>query len=156
MTDLEEIGNAKTIMEKWLLHHSGNPMSEALMLKELSELTVENKPLTQNQIKDLTGFSQAQISKRLRLLSLIPELQDRVLNWEMCSSTAYQLSRLPPEKQKEFLGQEYITFVEASEAARQQAVSKELLDLVESPLPEPKKECIHKFVCIRCGKKLKE
>ena len=155
---IKEIGEAKSI-EDWIVHVRGNPLKEAELIQYLlSTKNEEGKDRTQHEVAKMMSLSQGGVSKRLRLLNLIPELQNRVLNAELLPSTAYQISRLPQNKQREFLKADYVTLVEASEAARQQAVSKELLDLLESPLPspEPKKECVHEFVCIRCGKKLKE
>jgi len=126
---MREIGEAREIIQKYLLHKSGNPFEEALMLKELYDLG-----LTQKEIKELTGFSQPQISKRLRLLGLIPELQKRLMDGELKPSVAYELTKLSREKQREFAKRERIILKDVMEVVRREAITDEILDLVETPV----------------------
>jgi len=126
---LREIGEAREIIQRYLLHKSGSPYEEALMLKELIDLG-----LTQNEIKELTGFSQSQISKKLRLLTLIPELQEKLRRGELRFSTAYELTKLSEDKQREFSKRKRIYLKDVVEALREQAITEEVLDLVEAPI----------------------
>ena len=127
--EIKEIGEAREIIQKYLLHKSGSPYEEALMLKELIDLG-----LSQKEIKELTGFSQSQISKKLSLLSLVPELQERLRKGELRFSAAYELTKLPPKVQREFAKKKRVYLKDVQEALRRQAVTREVLDLLETPL----------------------
>jgi len=132
-TGIKEIGEAKRIEETYLVHIRGHPLEEAELIKYLIA-----KGYKQSEVAKMLGYSsQGQVSKRLRLLRLIPELQERVKNGELRVSTAYELSKLPEEKQKEFLGQEYVTLKEAQQAKREFIVTQELEELLESPIEIP-------------------
>ena len=145
--EIKEIGEAREIVNRYLLHKSGNPMDEALMLKELLDLG-----LTQKEIKEVTGFSQPQISKRLKLLTLIPEIQEQVRQGKIRPSTAYELSKLPPEKQKEILKNKRVTFKLAKEMCRVFKISKEIEELLMEPVDEEPTDLPPiEYKCFMCG-----
>jgi len=134
---LEEIGSQKDIKTKALLyryHKSGNPLKEALMIQELM------KTHTQEEVGELLKLSQGQISKRLRLLSLHPDLQFRLLHDKLRPSTAYALSKLSEAKQREYLTKDRITLKEVEATHRNEAITEELMQhLVTSTIPEETK-----------------
>lgn len=130
---LKEIGKMKEIQEKYLHHKEGNPLDEAFMIRDL----MENLNLTQQEVSEETELSQPQISKRLSLLNLIPELQDRLRSGNLRVSTAYQLSKLPQDVQREYLEQEWITLKEVEAKRRDLRISEEVLDLLEQPIEIP-------------------
>jgi len=128
-----EIGELKKIDAKdiiYLFHKSGNPIDEALMIERLM------KDRTQHEVATILEISQGQISKRLRLLKLHPILQERLRSGQLRPSTAYILSKLPPEAQQEYVNREKVTLKEVEAKHRQQVISKEFMDLVDKPFPE--------------------
>ena len=146
---MKEIGYAKEIYE-YLHHRTGNPLEEALMIRDL----MEKYKLTQKQVAKETGLSQGQISKRLRLLKLHPELQERLRENKLLPSIAYELSKLPTEIQLALLKEEKITLKKVEEKKRELVINKEIYELLEQRL-DPEK-CKHKFVCVYCGKELEK
>ena len=135
-TGIKEIGIAKEIERVFLVHIRGHPLEEAELIKYLMD-----KGYRQGEIAKMLGYqSQGQVSKRLSLLNLIPELRERVRKGELRVSTAYELSKLPESKQKEFLKQEYITLEEARQAKREFIITQELEELLESPIGVPEEE----------------
>jgi ParB-like chromosome segregation protein Spo0J len=134
---IEEVGSQKDIKTKSLLyryHKSGNPLKEARMIQGLL------KAHSQEDVATLLELSQGQISKRLRLLSLLPQLQNRLLKGTLRPSTAYALSKLSPDKQKEYLTKDRITLKEVEADHRKEILTKELMEHLTSdglsqPLP---------------------
>lgn len=128
-----EVGKLKEIDSKdvkWLYHKSGSPIEEAYMIKRL----MDEDGLTQSEVAGKLEISQGQVSKRLRLFSLLPQFQDKLRRGELRPSTAYALSRLPLERQKDFLTEKNV-FLKAVEAkTRELAVSEELAELLEKPI----------------------
>ena len=128
---LKEIGEAKQILDEWLLHKTGNHMEEALMFDTL----MKRFKYDQKKIRDITGLSQAYVSKRYSLLKLIPELQALVKEGKLKPTTAYQLSRLPESEQKKFLMADKILLQDVEDANRKFRVSKEVMDVLTEELP---------------------
>jgi len=129
-----EVGFQKDIDSesvRYRYHKSGNPYEEALMIQELM------RDRTQKEVSIILDISQGQISKRLRLLSLLPELQKMLLEDKLKPSTAYALSKLPTKTQKDFLSRNRITLKEAEAARRQQIISKELMEHLTEPRELP-------------------
>jgi ParB-like chromosome segregation protein Spo0J len=91
----------------------------------------------QQTVAKMLEISQGQISKRLRLLNLLPPLQKRLLNGELRPSTAYALSKLPDHVQKEYVNKERIFLKEVEAKRRKLTISKELEDLLETPIENP-------------------
>lgn len=123
-----EIGELKEIDAKevkYLFHKSGNPIEEALMIQDLM------RDRTQQEVAKILEISQPQISKRLRLLHLHPILQERLKNGNLRPSTAYVLSKLPTQVQRLYLNQEKVTLREVEAKRRQQAISKEVMEILE-------------------------
>ena len=133
---IKEIGEVRDIERIYRVHIRGHPLEEAELIKYLMD-----KGYKQGEIAKMLGYqSQGQVSKRLSLLNLIPELRERVRKGELRVSTAYELSKLPESKQKEFLNQEYITLEEARQAKRNFIITQELEELLESPIEVPEEE----------------
>lgn len=131
-TPEKEVGEAREIAQedaKFLYHTSDNPAEEALMIHALIE-----KGMSQRKIAKETGLSPATITKRYKLLELPKELFQKILDGELKPSTAYQLTKLPEEWQKQFVGKEKITLDEV-EKLRKSLVSKEVMELLEEDQP---------------------
>lgn len=129
-----EIGELKEIdAEKvhYLYHKAGNPMKEARMIEELMEIHDDQK-----KVAKILGVTQSHVSKRLRLLSLNPILQNKLLNGELRPSTAYALTNLPDKIQAQFLDKDKITLKEVETKRRQQNISPEFLKTLTAPFPE--------------------
>lgn len=130
-----EVGELKEIDAKevrYLYHKSGNPLEEALMIQKL----MGDRP--QHKVAKILEISQGQISKRLRLLTLHPILQERLRNGDLHASTAYALSKLAPELQKEYVDQEKVTLKEVETKCREQAISKEVMSLLDKSIDLPR------------------
>ncbi|MDD3775160.1 MAG: ParB/RepB/Spo0J family partition protein [Sulfurovaceae bacterium] len=73
-----------------------NPIELAHSYSELIE--VHN--ITHDELSNIVHKSRSQITNTLRLLSLIPEVQDNLVNGKITQGHAKILVGLPPEKQK--------------------------------------------------------
>jgi len=127
--ETREIGSVKEIdieQLRLIYHKAGNPAEEALMLKELL-----NRNLKQADIAKLLEVNQAQISRKLKLLQLTPELFKRVLAGEIKARTGYQLARLPKEKQAEFEAVERVTMKISEAAVRDMVLNKDVVKLIK-------------------------
>jgi ParB-like chromosome segregation protein Spo0J len=143
----KEIGREQKIAD-YLFHLEGKPIEQALAIKDLLD-----KGHTQKEIAKAMGWTQPQISKRLRLLKLIPELVEKVKNGEIRPSIAQKLASLPPEKQKEYLNKGKILMKDVEKDIRVFSLSKEIVDIIETPMIEEEEEMI---VCPKCGYKFKK
>lgn len=132
---IQEIGSQTDIKTKDLIyryHRSGNPLKEALLIREL----MDAQKHTQEDVGKLLQLSQGQISRRLRLLSLHPDLQFKLLHDKLRPSTAYALSKLGADKQKEYLLREHITLKEVEATHRSEVMTNELMQhLVTDTMP---------------------
>lgn len=147
----EEIGEARDI-EKWLVHVRGKPLEEAELISSLMLMGYK-----QQDVAKKMDLSQAQVSKRLTLLSLSPALKQRVRKGEIKPNTAYVLSRLPKDEQKKYEEMKRVFLKDVEKVRRDFALTHELLELLESPIEQAgKDEHKHKFVCIFCGMEMKE
>lgn len=131
---MKEIGRAREIRAKelYLHHRRGNPLEEALLIKELQDLE-----FTQHRIGKEMDLTQGQVSKRLRLLQLTPTLQERVKTGALRPSTAYQLSKLPKEIQKKLEHQDEITLRQAEFLRRNEVITKEIMELLDTEINLP-------------------
>jgi len=128
----KEVGEAREIAQddaEFIYHTSDNPAEEALMIHNLIE-----KGMSRREIAKKTGMSPAKITKRYKLIELPRELFQMILDGKLKSSTAYQLTKLPEEWQKQFIGKEKITLDEV-EKLRKSLVSKEVMELLEEDQP---------------------
>jgi ParB-like chromosome segregation protein Spo0J len=129
----KEIGREQKIAD-YLFHLEGKPIEQALAIKDLLD-----NGYTQKEIAKAMGWTQSQISKRLRLLKLIPELIEKVKNGEIRPSIAQKLASLPPEKQKEYLNKEKILMKDVEKDIRNYSLSKDIINIIETPIePEAK------------------
>lgn len=99
------------------IHRQPNPAVEAEKMKVLKEHN-----LTQEEISDLLGISRSQVSKRLKLLNLIPPLMVMLRDGSLKPSVARELCHLSTDEQRRVIGGRSdgarITLREAHEARR--------------------------------------
>ena len=125
-------GMDKLVIEA--LQKSGvNPLSEAYAIQYALD-----SGATQMEIAEVLGVNQAQVSRRLCVLDLIPELQGRVKNGRLNSNTAWKLSKMSPLVQKEIADKFSETEKKAIEILRRSTAVRE----VACP------KCNHKFSVI--------
>ncbi len=93
------------------MHRSDNPGSEATMLKRLMD-----GGITQEKLAAMLQVSQAQISKRIRLLSLTSKLFERLNRGELKPSIARELAKLPKKEQAPFENRDSITLEDLARA----------------------------------------
>lgn len=142
--ELKEIG-AQDIL--YLFHREGNPLSQALMIKALLD-----GGWTQQGIAQETGMSQPKISMRLKLLNLHPNLQERALKGDILPSTCWKLANLPLEEQEAYIAREKIPFKEVEERCRRLALTEEVMEVLDTPLPTEERPNPRRGVtCPRCG-----
>jgi len=125
VSEVKEVGEVRDIEQeeaRYRYHTSRNPAEEALMIRDLRD-----KGMTQGQIAEKMGISQGQVSKRLNLLELPEELFQRVLDGELRSSTAYELSKLPDNIQGQYVDEEKVTLesvLKMSKAVKTKSLAK--------------------------------
>src|SRR2546428_13758886 len=98
--ETREIGSVKEIdieQMRVIFHKSGNPAEVAQMLQALLD-----RGLNQTGIAKLLEVNQAQVSRFLKLLSLTPNLFERVLAGEIKARPGYPIGRVPKGNQVEF------------------------------------------------------
>jgi len=142
MSRVKEIGSARELAE-YLLHLEGEPIEQAVMIEDLL-----GKGWTQEQLGEAVGWSQPQISSRLKLLDLHPELQERARKGEIKKSVAWELASMPLEEQERFIGQEKILLKDVEEERRKLALTDEVMDVLNAPLL-PEEPALLK--CPKCG-----
>ena len=130
--EIGEEAHIDTETKKYLIHIRGSPALEALAIRDLIK-----KGWNQPTIAKAMKLSQSQISKRLSLFKLIPELFSRLKKGEIRSSTAFVLSKLPTERQKQYGSKKKITLKEVKEKRRDLTMSKELMNLLQAPINHP-------------------
>ncbi|MCK5601704.1 ParB/RepB/Spo0J family partition protein [Candidatus Pacearchaeota archaeon] len=97
------------------IHRSGNPAAEAKAMKELLD-----KKMTQEDIAHVLHIDRSQVSKRVKLLDLIPELFELLEKSQLKPSVARELAGLPKKEQKKFLKRDTVTLDEAKKAKREE------------------------------------
>jgi len=143
-TELIEIGSAKEVLDKYIHHRPGAPLEEARMFEEL--LSVME---FQTEVAKFCEVSPGYVSKRLQLLKLIPELQDMLREGKMKASTAYVLSKLSEDVQREYLDEDYITLKESKTRSRSIKITQRMKDAMA--IGESLEEHSHHYVCVHCG-----
>jgi len=79
------------------------PLEEAAQVQiALGPENLGGSDLSQNQLAKLIGQPQSWVAKRLALLDLTPKLMQALKEHKISMTLAYELSRLPPAKQKEY------------------------------------------------------
>ena len=131
---MKEIGEARTI-EEWVIHVRGKPIEEAELIHILLEKGYEYKDIVK-----LTSLSKPVISRRLTLLTLTPNLIRRVKDGDIRPRTAYYLSKLSEEEQVKYEEQKRVTLKEVEARVRENIISKEILDELETPFPVETKD----------------
>jgi ParB-like chromosome segregation protein Spo0J len=130
---MKEVGEVIEIGKndiKYLYHKSGNPVEEARMIKDLLD-----RGMDQYEIATLLGVSQPNISKKLSLLTIEPELLRRAEQEEIPWTVLYKLSKLPQEEQRKFIDKESITLKEVKQALKQ-AKTIEMVEFVSQPVSD--------------------
>jgi len=127
-----ELGRAEELLS-YLVHIEADPIRKGLLIAEL----IDRHGWTQREIAEKTGWSRTRISELYKAVKgLIPELLERALKGEIRASTALELSKLPPEEQRAFIDERRITLSMVQERRRELAVSREIINLLTSPLIE--------------------
>ena len=89
------------------------------------------------EIANILGMSKADVSRRLSIINnLIEPLKERVVAGELRLSTAWELSKLSPEVQEEYVNAEKITLAEVQERRRMETIGNLDLSSIEIPPPE--------------------
>ncbi len=91
-----------------------NPAAEADALK----MVLDEYGWTLKEASDNTGIPLNSLKSTAKLFNLIPELFDQLRAGKMSKATALSLSKLPKDRQKEFIGKETITFDDAEKAVK--------------------------------------
>lgn len=115
------------------IHRSGNPAAEAKAMKELLD-----RKMTQEDIAQVLHIDRSQVSKRVKLLDLIPELFELLEKGQLKPSVARELAGLPKKEQKKYLERDSVTLKEAKEAKREQTLKT--LKKVPAEVLEPRVE----------------
>lgn len=95
------------------IHRSGNPAAEAIAMQELLD-----KKMTQEDIAGVLHIDRSQVSKRVKLLNLTPELFGRLEKGDLKLSIARELADLSKKDQAEF-GRDSVTLKEAQKFKRE-------------------------------------
>jgi predicted transcriptional regulator len=95
-----------------------------------------DKKMTQEDIANVLHIDRSQVSKRVKLLDLIPELFKQLEKGELKPSIARELAGLPKKEQKKFLERDSVTLKEAQGAKREQTLKT--LKKVPASMLEPK------------------
>ncbi len=85
-----------TLIENF--HRADNPALEAELIARL----IEERNLKKTEVAKLLNVSNSHITKRLRLLNLIPEIFEKLKKFEINITVARELAKLPPEDQREY------------------------------------------------------
>jgi len=86
-----------TLVENF--HRTDNPALEAELIAKL----IEERKLKKTEVAKLLNVSNSHITKRLKLLNLIPEIFEKLKRFEINITVARELARLKPEEQREYL-----------------------------------------------------
>lgn len=126
-----------TLVENF--HRTDNPALEAQLIAKL----IEERNLKKSEVARLLNVSPAHITKRLRLLNLIPEIFEKLKRFEINITVARELARLKPEEQREYLNnpesrwtvEDVERFVKQKkiESSARLALSQVSVELLETP-----------------------
>lgn len=118
--------------EVWERLSEGDPVKQAVWIREV----MRRKGWTQTEAarEDHLNLSSPTISRFLRLLELTPKLLDRVRKGNIAKTTAYKLSKLPREKQKEVEDYDKITVEDARDLYRRYKRKETITDGVKETL----------------------
>jgi len=139
---VREIGEVRAIKE-YLFHLEGNPVEQALAIKNLID-----GGMTQREIGRLMGWAQSSIASRLRLLRLHPKLRERAMRGELSKSVCYELAGMPLEEQERYVDEERVLLKEVEQRRRKLALTKEVMDVLNTPLQPEKLKSVR---CPKCG-----
>jgi len=85
-----------TLVENF--HRADNPALEAELIARL----IEERNLKKSEVARLLNVSNSHITKRLRLLNLIPEIFEKLKKFEINITVARELAKLSPDDQREY------------------------------------------------------
>jgi ParB family chromosome partitioning protein len=86
-----------TLVENF--HRAANPALEAELIAKL----IKERNLKKSEVARILNVSNSHITKRLKLLNLIPEIFEKLKRFEINITVARELAKLSPDDQKEYL-----------------------------------------------------
>ena len=114
------------------LRRGGDVATELYVIQRLRDMGYKL-----SEIAAELGMSKADVSRRLSIINnLIEPLKERVVAGELRLSTAWELSKLSPEVQEEYVNAEKITLAEVQERRRMETIGNLDLSSIEIPPPE--------------------
>lgn len=123
---LTEAQVAAIILSENLLRKP-NPGVEANAIRQLIQ-----SGITEKGIARLLGISQAQVSQRLSLLKLVPEVAALLGQGRISSTTARELAKLPAERQRQLAEAGDLSMKAAQAAVRE----RKLRQVQKLPIPD--------------------
>jgi ParB family chromosome partitioning protein len=121
-----------------------NPAAESAALR----MVLDEYGWTLKEASDNTGIPLNSLKSTAKLFNLIPEIFEQLRAGKISKATALRLSKLPNEKQREFIGKESITFDDAEKAVKEnragEFIPAELFRLPETD--EAKEGCPKGFL----------
>jgi ParB-like chromosome segregation protein Spo0J len=109
-----------------------NPAAETAALR----MVLNEYGWTLKEASDNTGVPLSSLKSTARLFNLIPEIFEQLRAGKISKATALRLSKLPKDKQGEFIGKESITFDAAEKAVKEnragEFIPAELFSLPET------------------------
>lgn len=109
---------------------SPSPMVEARIIGKMVD-----RDYTQKEIARRLGITQGNVSQRLSLLALIPELQGQLETSQITLTAARMICKLPEADQVSLLAEEQITVELAKDALRQYQAGEVDLSVIDIPSP---------------------
>ncbi len=132
------------------LRKGGDIATELSVIEQLRSLGY-----LQSKIARELNMSRADVSRRLSIIdNLISPLKERVVDGELRISTAWELSKLSPEIQKEYAEKDNITLAEVQERRRIETIGK--FNLGDIKIPEQKAPESFKLKLKECEKNMED
>lgn len=99
ISNIDDNQSAEIALVENIQRRNLTPIEEAKSYKNL----LDRGYMTQEQLAEKMGVSQSSIANKLRLLNLVPEVQDALLQEKISERHARSLLALPKEEQSEWL-----------------------------------------------------
>lgn len=99
VSNIDDNQSAEIALVENIQRRNLTPIEEAKSYKNL----LDRGYMTQEQLAEKMGVSQSSIANKLRLLNLVPEVQDALLQEKISERHARSLLSLPKEEQAEWL-----------------------------------------------------
>lgn len=110
-----------------------NPAAEADALR----MVMDEYGWTLKEASVNTGIALSSLKSTARLFGLVPEILEQLKAGKISKTTAAKLSKLPKDKQREFIGKDKITFDDAEKAVKDNRTG-ELIPTELFKMPETK------------------